>query len=270
MDNLLVFQEATRLIRTNKFAWFYICISFVSLFFPSSQENKKDFIFFCFFPLINLLLFIASTIVSAGLVYDISQKYLKHMDISIRDGWDQGKERIGRILGFFLLVSIPLILILVCVWAISRQPGASIPVFGLLVQFFLAPIFAFGICAIVIDNINIRSSIWISLRLLSNHLPRLLAFSARFILIQGVLFVLLALAIFLSPLRPELSFPPDFNYATWLSILQAPVIKLSNLVLSILLSPWETATFTIAYLILTEGTSYTELLQRASRTSTIA
>jgi hypothetical protein len=265
MNNLLVFQEATRLIRTNKFAWLYICISLVSVFLPSDQSYSENFIFRCNFFLIDTSLVILSTIVSAGLVYDISQKYLKYTDISMHDGWDRGKKRIGRIIGFYLLVITPLILILLFVWAVSRQSTALVPVLGLLFQFFITPILTFGMCAIVIDEINIRSSIWISLHLMGKHLPRILAFSARFVLIGSLLFGLLVGTVFLSPLRPELSFPLNFSYATWLNILQVPIINLSSQVLSTILFPWELATFTILYLIFTEGTSYSELIQRESR-----
>jgi hypothetical protein len=251
MDNREVFRESTRLVQASKFAWIYSGISLASVLVPSEQTSKDNLLLPCISLMLILAFLIISIVFAAGLAYDISHKHLKLANVSIRDGWAQGKSSLGQIFGFYLVLGIPLVLALLLGRLVLPQTSLGVATW-VLVELLVTPLSGFGICAIVMGDIEKQNPVSIAWRVFRDNWGRVFVFSAWFVIIESALFVFLALVVFMSPLSPNVSFPLDFNPATWLNILQVPTVGLLSRVLPVLFYPWKLATFSIAYLVLTE------------------
>jgi hypothetical protein len=263
MNYLQVLQDSIPLIRTNKFAVFYICISFGIFLLPSGWLFRDNIQLLCILNLVLWLMVTLLTIIHAGLVYRISQKLLRNCDISVQEGWSRGKSSVIRIFGLFFLLFVPVGLIsLILLRLVFHRVLEPMSIEVIVLQIFLWPLTIFGLCAIVVDKVKIKEAISISFLIARNNLSRAIILSGLFILVQNILLVSLMLIIYISPFRPELSFPVDFRYATYQKILQVPIFNLSYQVITTLLQPWETAVFVIAYLNFTKETLYSALTQR--------
>lgn len=260
MNTFQIIQEATRLIRANRIAWLYICVSVVSFFLYRFQTIIETPLMLCISLIVSLSLVAFLLIFNAGLVYDISQRYLYQKAISISDSWSHGKVNFWRIIGLSCLFFIPIGLFCFAFWIIFRRLFSPVSILGLSIQFFFAPLFAFGMCGIMINQIKPSESAAASLRLLRRNFSWVIFISGTYILGEKILLILLVSII--SLLFPIVfSFPLNIDLPTYNKLMQVPIIALSNSVLSTIIYPWEVAIFTIAYLNFIKVDSYPVLAQ---------
>jgi hypothetical protein len=80
------------------------------------------------------------------------------------------------------------------------------------------------------------------------------------ILIEKILLIL-SVTLISIPFPLKFSFPLNLDFATYINMIQVPIVVLSDRVLSTIIYPWKVAVFTMAYLNFTKETSDPSLIQ---------
>ena len=161
--------------------------------------------------------------------------------MSVNDGFRRAESHIIRIGALYLLILVPWIFVIAAMWIAFNR--LLTPLATTFIWLILSPLLSFGICAIIIDEQRVFKSATFSLFVIRKNFIQSITYGGFFIFLQ---YTSLALLVWLvtSPFDPQNSLQLGFDYATF----QIPFVSKANQIISIVLSPLQTAVFTLIYL----------------------
>lgn len=264
MNYLQILKESLHIFRTTKLVWVFGFSSLlITIFQPSPQSMRGDPFLICVYFFVLLVSVFISIIAYGGLIYLIYQLTLNR-NPGFSEVWLQGGQRLFRNIGFILLLTPALFVVLVIYYMIAFKAPASpfLWLFVLMIIASLASMITFGFCAIMIDDVNAFAAVWTSFLIILNNFFRVLVIQGGVffirLLVIGLLFAVLASGLF----KFDLTIPLKFDYLTYLKIMAMPVFAAAGWIIDLLLFPLSTAILTLCYLKFTKEIHYPAISTR--------
>jgi hypothetical protein len=263
MNYIQIYKESFRILQTKKLVWVFGLISLLIGIPQQFYKFPSSDLFLVYNLFVSLIICFIFIIAYGGLIYLIYQTTLSGSP-GFREVWLQGGQKLFRNVGFILLV-IPALIVAFFIYSIFAFKAPASPFLWLLVLLiavFFGSLITFGLCAIMIDDVNAFAAAWTSLLITLNNFFRvLLILGAYFfirLLVIGLLFAVLASGLF----KFEPTIPWTFDYPTYLKIMAIPLFAATGWILDLLLFPLTSAILILCYLKFTEEVHYPAISNR--------
>jgi hypothetical protein len=262
-----ILRDSLRLFRTTKLLWVFGFLSFLPLSLIQLLYVPNNTILICLYSIVTWPILFVTFVASGSLIYVIHQALLNKTS-AFSEAWHKGRSKILRVFVLMLVLSIPIVLLFlffsrIIVTTIPRSPLTWL--FALTNQVVIGSFFTFGLCAIMIDNIEPLEAAWTGFLITRNN------FFPLFI-ITGIIFFTriflqyLLLVIFASgPFNIELPVPLAQDYPTYLKLTSIPIMVIVDGIFNMFFVPLTSIVLTLGYLEFTEKIAY-PLIKRQSTT----
>lgn len=258
MDYVQILKESFRIFRSTKLILVFGFISLLPQLF--SKLESENLFLVCIYLLVGLATVLVSVIASGGLIYSIYQRNL-NKSLSFSEVWLQGRGKLFRNIGFFLLIS-PALLVAVPIYWIFAYNVPSSPfrwLLDIIFAAFFSPLITFGLCAIMIDDVKAAAAAWTSFLITINNFFRVFIIYVGVYIIRllviGLLIAILASGLF----GFELPVPLSFDYSAYQKIVALPLIAAAGWLIDLIIFPLSWTILTLCYLIFTKEIQYPAL-----------
>jgi hypothetical protein len=258
MNYIQVFKDAFNLVRRTKLIWVFNLFNLLSPLFSYIYINNLALR--CFMTFVGLGLSYIGLCAQGGLFFIIHQAITQNLNISFKDGWNQGKIKWLRIAGVLLIQLFILILIGILLFVLTREFSKIILLIVVL------PIWAVWInlayCGVVIDELKPIRAIWTGLLILTNNIIKIIVLYLSIEVVRLFLFGVIIIAMFFTPLRSNIPLPFTLDYSTYIKLITNLIIGGFYQSINFIIVPLETTVWVIAYNQFTREISYPGLASR--------
>jgi hypothetical protein len=252
------------MIRTTRLIWIFGVIS--SLFIiPGFFEQfvRGNSFLGIIWSLVSLVILVFSLIAEGGLSFLINQSVLNNK-LTFTDVWLKSRSKLINLVGLAILITPAILLAILINFLIAKQiPTSPISwLAALMTGNFCGTLFIFGVCAVVIDEINAASAAWTSLLITLNNFFWTFLFTGILFIVRMFGVGLAAVILFSGLFHLGPSMPLAFDTITYQNLMTMPVIYWTEWIINLLLYPLASIGLTLAYLKFTKDISYPALSKR--------